>query len=181
MCQGERGYLPPQAGCLQHFTCQLNVDSPLPIREGLHPSEGPYAHAAARKLIDAPQAPPGHAIPRLRSVSVGTFVSIVSVGTLVSDVSIVSVVSVLKKSTRKKPLRGPGARNGQAAHHHHVFTSLPNRSPSSRRATTSISAPVEPYIDFTNLPSQPLWHWENASRSPGGPPTSAEQKYGPCG
>ena len=103
MCQGERGYLPPQAGCLQHFTCQLNVDSPLPIREGLHPSEGPYAHAAARKLIDAPQAPPGHAIPRLRSVSVGTFVSIVSVGTLVSDVSIVSVVSdvsdvsVLKK------------------------------------------------------------------------------------
>ena len=29
-------------------------------------------------------------------------------------------------------------------------------------------------IDFTNLPSQPLWHSENASRSPGGPPMSAE-------
>jgi len=108
-------------------------------------------------------------------------VSIVSIGTLVSDVSIVSVVSVLKKSTRKKPLRGPGASNGQAAHHHHVFTGPPNRSPSSRQAKTSISASVEHPNDFTNLPSQPLWHWENASRSPGGPPTSAEQKYGPCG
>src|SRR6266849_5118584 len=69
-------------------------------------------------------------------------------GTLVS---VVSVVSVLKKPTQK-PLRGPGASNGQTAHHHHVLTGLPSQSPNSCQATTSISASVEPSIDFTSLP-----------------------------
>jgi len=69
-------------------------------------------------------------------------------GTLVS---VVSVVSVLKKPTQK-PLRGPGASNGQTAYHHQVLTGLPSQSLNSCQATTSISASVEPSIDFTSLP-----------------------------